>query len=285
MSEINDLIPEGGAEIALEVYKDSLQPAMQTLGKTLGATFEFISIPFMGLQYLNDKVKINLQHRLNQYKANIEKIPEEKHVEVHHELGVPIIQRLSYTTNDDIAQLFITLLTNASNIDMLSLAHPTFISIIDRMSPDEARILMYIQQEFLRKGDTYIPYVNFRAKPLKDNKSSEKKDSDFDFDEDFSYIELRRWQTIIPQNVHLDFPDKIHLYFANLMSCGVLKDGEDLSLTEKMDSYKQIESIYNLEAIQKEYVPEKYSEVYADYSFFHVTELGQDFINACVNEN
>lgn len=233
MSEINDLIPEGGAEIALEVYKDSLQPAMQTLGKTLGATFEFISIPFMGLQYLNDKVKINLQHRLNQYKANIEKIPEEKHVEVHPELGVPIIQRLSYTTNDDIAQLFITLLTNASNIDMLSLAHPTFISIIDRMSPDEARILMYIQQEFLRKGNTYIPYVNFRAKPLKDNKSSEKKDSDFDFDEDFSYIELRRWQTIIPQNVHLDFPDKIHLYFANLMSCGggkmekIVIDGEN----------------------------------------------------------
>lgn len=285
MSDISGFIQEGGAEIALEVYKDSLQPAMQTLGKSLGATFEFISIPLMGLQYINDKVKINLQHRLNQYKANIEKIPVDKHAEVHPELGVPIIQRLSYTTNDDIAQLFITLLTNASNLDMLSLAHPTFISIIDRMSPDEARILMYIQHEFLQRGDTCIPYVNFRAKPLKDQKSSEMKDSDFVFDEDFSYIELRRWQTIIPQNVHLDFPDKIHLYFANLMSCGVLKDGEDLTLTEKIDSYKQIESIYNIEEMQKEYVPEKYSKVYANYSFFHVTELGQDFIKACVNEN
>lgn len=285
MSDLTDLIPEEGAEIALEVYKDSLQPAMQAVGKSLGATFEFISIPFMGLQYINDKVKINLQHRLNEYKVNLEKIPVDKQVEVHPELGVPIIQRLSYTTNDEIAQLFITLLTNASNLDMLSLAHPTFISIIDRLSPDEARILMYIQHEFLQNGDTYIPYVNFRAKPLKEKKSSEKKDSDFDFDADFSFIELRRWQTIIPQNVHLDFPDKIHLYFANLMSCGVLKDGEDLSLTEKMDSYKQIESIYKIDEFQKTYIPEKYSKVYADHSFFQVTELGQDFIKACVNEN
>lgn len=265
---------------------DLLHPSMHVIGKSLGAVVEFAMTPFTGLQYLNDKTKLNLQHRLQQYAHCLEQIPEEKRCEVRPELGVPILQRLSYTTNDEIADMFITLLTNASNIDTCGSAHPTYISIIECLSPDEARMLLYIQQRYLSRGSSIIPYVSFRAQPIRNTEDNQKNKNLFDDSlmDIFTYIELQNWLTMIPQDVELTMIELVNLYWANLIRCGIIIDVNGAQINDEERAYRDIEEYYHLEQYQKEDVPLKYAKVYSVCSHFRVTELGEHFIKMCVRK-
>ena len=100
---------------------------------------------------------MNFTKRLNEYGEKLEQIPEDKQCEVHPQIGTPIVEKLSYTTNEEIADLFTTLLANASNIDMVNTAHPSFVNMIERMSSDEARLLKYL------KGKDDIQYCSFKG--------------------------------------------------------------------------------------------------------------------------
>ncbi|MBK9334818.1 MAG: DUF4393 domain-containing protein [Ignavibacteria bacterium] len=90
----------------------------------------------------------------------MEEIPNERINQVPPQLGLPIIERLTYISDEELSDLFINLLSTASDTDTFSLSHPSFVQLIDRLSIDEARILNYL------KGMEYIPYINFQLKKL-----------------------------------------------------------------------------------------------------------------------
>lgn len=265
---------------ALDVYKDIAQPSARIIGQSLGTTLEFLFTPFTWLQLVNEKTKANIQHRLCQYAERLEQIPEDKRCEVHPELGVPIMQRLSYTTNDDVAELFLELLASASNLDKVGLAHPSFISIIDRLSPDEARILVYLKN----CKDNRIPYLHIKAR-REDKPLSEVN---FDFDKldfsniDMSFVTIVKWVTVVPLKVSLDFKDNIHLYWANLISCGLIKDEYGFSINHADEQYAEIEESVKLDGIKQMYASNEYNQVEAERSYFSTTGLGKQFIQACV---
>lgn len=288
MKEVPAEIKDDVKGVVHAAYNDILHPSMQLVGKSLGSTLEFFLTPFAGLQFVNDKVKANLQHRLQQYSDKLQQIPQEKQCEVHPELGVPILQRLSYTTNDDVAELFLELLASASNLDKVGLAHPSFISIIDRLSPDEARILVYLKNT----SDFRIPYVHIKAR-RKDKPFSEMnidfKNLDFknfDFGQiDTSFIDVLKWVTIVPLKVSLDFKDNIILYWANLISCGLLKDEYGFSLNHVVEQYEEIEKFIKLDEIRQMYASNEYSVVETERCFFSTTGLGKQFLQACIKDS
>ena len=129
----------------------------------------------------------------------LEEISEEKRCEVHPQIGTPIVEKLTYTTNDEIADLFTTLLVNASNIDMVNTAHPSFVNMIERLSPDEARIIKYL------KGRKDIQYCDFRAKAKEGN----------------GFTTMGEHLTLVPFEVKLDFPQNVNAYLSNLVSMGI----------------------------------------------------------------
>lgn len=285
MGELIDALAGDAKGLVVTGYQDILQPSMQEVGKALATTMQFVCTPFTALQFVNDVLKVNLRHKLQKYEEKLQHIPAEQRVVVHPELGVPIIQRLSYTTNEEIADMFISLLTSASSSETLSNAHPSFISIIDRLSPDEARILLYIQQRYISVGKQYIPYLKFRATPLslkKEAKEGSFEDLDNQLAELLTFVELRNWLTIIPTEVALDFPDKMHIYWANLISCGIIMDMVDMKVEKNEEEYQAIEEFHDLRSLQSQHVPEKHAKVYSSPSIFQITELGRDFIKACV---
>lgn len=284
MSMPKEIIEESKG-VALALYQDLLQPSMKVVGKALETTLQFLLTPFVGVQFLNEVVKKNMQYRLQQYDKQLQQIPKENICDVHPELGVPILQRLSYTTNDDIADMFISLLTTASNIETLAFAHPTFISIIDRLSPDEARMLLYIHQTYIKNNKTQIPYITIRARMKEVKPVIKDINNPFEFDgldDLLTYDEIKKWQTTIQCNVSLNFPDKIHIYWNNLISCGIIIDEPMKSLPEEIEEYNKIEALCDIQAIQKQRETSKYNEVFTEKWLFSITELGQDFINACL---
>lgn len=241
------------------VYKDTLRPSVQVIGKSLKAVFEFVSIPFMALQLQNDKVKLNLEKRLDEYAQKLHTIPEDKRCEVHPQIGLPIIEKLTYTTSDEIADLFTNLLASASSRDTVNTAHPAFISMIERMSSDEARILVYLKD----KED--IPYCDINAYPNQDR----------------GYITLSEHVTMIDEDVTLSYPQNIDAYLANFISLGILLDMRGVFRIDKTQ-YDRIRKKCQVEAMTKSYVPEYFKSIVVQESYYQVTSFGKLFIQACI---
>ena len=241
------------------VYKDLIRPSVQVIGKSLKAVLEFVSTPFMALQLQNDKNKLNLKKRLDEYAQKLDSIPEDKRCEVHPQIGLPIIEKLTYTTCDEIADLFTSLLASASSIDTANTAHPAFISMIERMSPDEARILEYLKD----KEDIQYCDINVYS-----NQNS-------------GYDTLFEHVTMIEEDVALIYPENTNAYLANLVSLGILRDKKDTFRMDKTQ-YNRIKGKYQVEELTASLVPESFKSIKVEESYYQVTPFGRLFIQACI---
>lgn len=257
-NSVLDLV-KGTPNILGQIYTDLAQPSVKAVGQALGTVFEFSTSFLLPVKLLNEKFKLNFKKRITEYEKKLEEVPEGKRCEVHPQIGTPIIEKLSYTTNDDIADLFTTLLANASNTDMVNTAHPSFVTMIERLSPDEARIIKYL------KGKEDIEYCDFRGKI---------KNSD-------GFHTLIEHATLITQDVNLAFPQNINAYLANFVSLGILFDMDG---TYKIDQsiYNKIKEFYRFEDLKKRFVPSIFKEIDTNKSYYQITDFGKLFIKACI---
>ena len=242
-----------------QVYGDLAQPSVKAVGNALGTVFEFSTSFLLPVKLLNEKFKLNFTKRINEYKEKLEQIPEEKQCEVHPQIGTPIIEKLSYTTNEEIADLFTTLLVNASNIDMVNTAHPSFVNMIERMSPDEARLLKYL------KGKDEIQYCDFNGNVLKGE----------------GYHTIADHITLLDSEVELQYSNNLNAYLANFISLGILID---MSGVYKIDKtiYNKIREKYGLKQKESVLVPNIFKSITVKESYYKITDFGKLFIKACI---
>lgn len=247
------------------IYQDVAQPSVKAIGDVLGTVLEFSFSILLPLKLRNEIVKLNFTKRLNEYKDKLEAIPEEKRCEVHPQIGTPIIEKLSYTTSDEIADLFTTLLADASNADLSYIVHPAFITMIERMSPDEAKIIKYIDN----KDD--ILFCRFNGIVQKQDTNKE------------GFITLENCVTLLPYKIQFIHPQNLEVYLSNLVTLGIL--------SEKDGIYKDDENTYNV-IVQKseydklvtKYVPNEFQKIKIEKGLYMVTEFGRLFINACLGK-
>lgn len=257
-NEIVDLV-KATPNILGQVYGDLAQPSVKAVGNALGTVFEFSTSFLLPVKLLNEKFKLNFTKRLNEYKEKLEQIPEEKQCEVHPQIGTPIIEKLSYTTNDEIADMFTTLLANASNVDMVNTAHPSFVNMIERMSPDEARLLSYL------KGKEDIQYCVFNGNTSNGN----------------GFVTLLDHVTMLDEEATFSFPQNINAYLANFVSLGIIID---MNGQFRMDKtiYNKIREKYDLKQLEAQLVPNSFQSISVEESYYLITDFGKLFIKACI---
>lgn len=256
--DIKDIV-SSSPKVLESLYGDLAQPGVKAIGQALGTALEFCTSLLLPIKLLNEKFKLNFAKRLNEYKTKLEAIPEDKRCEVHPQIGLPIIEKLTYTTCDEIADLFTSLLASASSIDTANTAHPAFISMIERMSPDEARILEYL------KDEEDIQYCDINAY-IKDGSG---------------FVCLYEHVTVLDLDVPLNYPQNTNAYLANFVSLGILRDKKGVFRTDKTQ-YNRISEKYKVEELTKEYVPTKFNSIDVDESYYQVTPFGRLFIQACI---
>lgn len=249
---------KAGANVLGQFYQDLAQPSVKALGQALATVFELCPNSLLSLKLWTEKRKLNFAKRLNEYKDKLEQIPEEKRCEVDTQIGTPIVEKLTYTTNDEIADLFTTLLANASNIDTVNCAHPAFIDIISRISPDEAAIIKYFSKK------SFLCYCNI-------NLHSKTK----------GYNTLHSHVTILTNQVQLLYPQNERAYLFNLISLGIVSDE---SPTYKIDQteYDEIKRIYNVQKLEADLVPTHFKRIESEHSYYEITPFGKLFIAACI---
>lgn len=261
-NEIIGLVKET-PQILTTIYGDLAQPSVRKVGAALETVFEFSTSLLLPLKLLNEKFKLNFEKRLNDYKKKLEQIPDDKVCEVNPQIGTPIIEKLSYTTNDEIADLFTSLLAKASSSETVNLAHPSFVQLIERLSVDEARLIKHLS------GQDFIPFVSFDAY-VKDGSG---------------FNTILKNGTLLQWDVELIFPQNIKTYLDNLTSMGILDSSHGNYKTDE-SYYKPLLEKYQFEEVSKKYQDtDHYSKVEYSKSYYQITDFGKYFIKACNNLN
>jgi hypothetical protein len=130
-----------GEGLLKAIYDDLASPGVRQVGRALEAVFQTGNIVLLPLRMLNETVAQFERRSFNEIAARFKDIPEEDLVEVRPEIGNPVIDRLSITSDPDLRKLFIELLASAANRKAVDSAHPSFVKIIESLSPDEAKML------------------------------------------------------------------------------------------------------------------------------------------------
>lgn len=240
--------------LATEVYNDSLKPGMTQIGKALGSIIEFGRIALLPIEFVNDRVKLIRAQNYSRLQQKLETIREENIIEIHPEIAVPVLQKLEYTENKELSELFLNLLSTASNIETAHLAHPSFVNVISNLSPDEAKLLEYIS------NNGSLCFASIR--------SSNK---------DGSYSDYMLGTTILEFEEIIQFKQNSKIYISNLIGLGIIKEfalPNSNPQTPKLHSFlaEEMENVSKLDKVKSQFF---------NGGCYNLTEFGKLFMSCC----
>lgn len=124
-----------------QIYKDLARPGVSQVGKALGTVLGLGNTILIPLRLLNEYSRKFEEKNFEEIADRFSKIPEEEIVEISPEIGVPILDALSHTEDSRLREMFIELLGKAATQSKVDQAHPSFVSVIEALTPDEALLL------------------------------------------------------------------------------------------------------------------------------------------------
>ncbi|MEP0985564.1 DUF4393 domain-containing protein [Ekhidna sp.] len=287
-----------------EVYKDLLQPGMRKIGSSLETVFELSNSILLPIKLLNERSRMIFDRNMKRYAEKLDNIPDDKLSQVPPYVGLPILDKLTYLSDETLAEIFINLLSKASTNETLNLVHPSYISTLNDLSKDEATILFeFNNQEDIPFIDIYLnKTVHSKKKPPNfDKKGPKSRDElkesiDYTF-QDKQIVDIRAaWNlTGIEHFINLDFPENIDIYINNLDRQNIIEfersnyNLNQITIYEALEGehYKKIIDGYREDAISLE------SENDDGFTAFKLnvkrgriqfTDYGRGFMNACLKE-
>ena len=165
---ILDAVKELGVkEILPEIYKDLLQPAVKESGENLLTVAKSVSIAFSplkgaiwGFEKIQDWILVKLTEKLS--KTNPDNIQSPR----MNVAGQILITLPFFKDEPDLREMFVNLLAAAMDKDIANTAHPSYVTIIQQLTPDEAKILKWITENRMQ-GDIAFEVTDSEGHPLK----------------------------------------------------------------------------------------------------------------------
>lgn len=187
------------ADLLKEIYGDVAKPGVVQVGIALATVIGLLNTCLSPIKFLNEKTELNRQNNLKLLAKRFSEIPPENIIEAPPEIAVPIAEKLGYVSNEELRNLYIELLAKASTKDLNSKAHPSFVNIINNLSPDEAKLI-----EYLNKNQR-LPIVDITVS-----------------DSQYMKYYIEQLVCLTPE-LTLDFPQNLKAYFSNLEASGLIQ--------------------------------------------------------------
>jgi hypothetical protein len=246
--------------LLVEVYGDLARPGVRQVGKALETVIGLGNTVLWPVAWANERSRMALERNLEKYRRALESVPEEKIVAVAPEIGVPVAEKLEYVREERLADLYVNLLASASNVDRISFAHPSFVNIINNLSPDEALLLEFF------KNETDLPFVQPKA-------IIQGTDSFSNFGGVIVQAETVG---------SLAFPQNVSAYLENLAGLGLVRVRDDIWL-EDSTVYNQLEALNRpgIAAVLATVHQLKDRDLQFGKGIVQRTSFCKNFINAC----
>ena len=242
------------------IYQDAIQPAAKEVGKTLQIVVQTVNAaltPIEGLIWGVDKIRDFVRERIS---TKLENVPPNEIQQPKPHIAVPAIDALRYTgSEEDLSELYANLLATSMDRATAYRAHPGFVDMIKNMCPDEARIMRFL--------------VTSRYYPLVNIKSVSNQDSSFRI--------THRHLSLIGIDATCEHVPLAPNYIDNLERLGLVQV-ETMVQMHNEAAYKRIEEQPQIKLIIDDLKKTEGRTVVVDKFRLAVTDLGQQFIRACV---
>ena len=245
-----------------EIYIDALKPGVSQVGKALETVLGLGNTILLPLYLLNERARLIVKKNLETYRETLKDFPEAEIVAVSPEVGVPIVEKLSYVSDDELSNLYITLLSKASTAPTAGLAHPSFVHIINSLCPDEAVLLKVI------RARRVLPFVTTTLK---------KPDRTFHVVKDIC--------TEVEDEIQFTFVDNFEAYLSNLTGHGIITIRRDVHVGDRA-VYEKLEGSLRQQAEEREWYKTRPKDWTLDFlkGKIEITPFGHLFLEACLKK-
>ena len=223
---IKNAFPEAASAVLKEIYADLAKPSVVALGTALGTVFETSSTFVLPLKLWQARRRAIFESNMKKLELELAKAAEEGKTiaPCPPEIGCTVVEQLGYVSDPELSELFVRLLRRSCVKEESQLAHPRFVSIVNSLSPDEARLLKATSQEDF-----------FRCLSVR----WEKTEGDEGGTATISYYITDQCLTGIERVVDILYPDNIYKYLLSLQSLGLLVIQEDAHIDEYMTPHSE----------------------------------------------
>lgn len=251
---------------ATEIYRDSAQPSVRVLGKTLAQATSLFATPVGRVAEIFEK-------NIHRYLDKLERLTEDQITSPDTRILVPILEKMRYTDDDLVADYYAQILATASTKDSAKSVSIAFIEILNRLSADEIRLLEYIlspANRLLLINNERACYTVGLAGSLPVINVHIKRKSG-------GYIVAIKNLSYVLNQVDLDNPSNFNLYIDNMIALGLMIKPFGTSTNDK-NVYKYIKEI-RADEIEK-IEPTLDSEHHIDFAEarIEVTDLGRQLV-------
>lgn len=256
------------------IYKDLASPGVVQVGLALSRTVQFVALPTLLIDWANRRASIALETNLEKYRARLANNTSEDIAELPPEIGVEILQKLSYVTDADISDYYLNLLEKASLKRSAHLGHPRFVSMIASLSPDEARLLRWFHR--LR----CVPWIRTK---LTDEESFRRNNNNTGIPLGFWSSEYTFGMDL--KHTELQFPENLNKYIENILSLGIIEAEENEALIET-ELFRDMfaENLKEIRLVNKSYTDKgnvNQGVLKAVAGSFWLTKIGEMFLDVC----
>lgn len=251
---------------AVPVYEDVVQPAAKEIGtalQTVAKTVHILLAPVSGLVWGYDQIKEFVSTRVAE---KLSDIPEDRLRTPEPNIAGPALESLRYTGHqDDLRELYASLLATAMDADTMGQAHPAFVEIIRQLSPDEAKMIRS------------LAYSGARALIDVRNQSNTPPAG--------GHWALKHF-SLVPYDADCVNPEYGSSYLVNLQRLGLVELRENYRLIPKdeIDEYETLRNHEIIKELTEEITKEPGHSVDIWDGAIHLTPLGRQFCHACIYE-
>ncbi|MDF1741191.1 MAG: DUF4393 domain-containing protein [Verrucomicrobiales bacterium] len=247
-------------EVQKKLYDDLLKGTLQNTGRALETVSEFAFTPLFLLRLANQASRKKFERAMLRLESEFSEHADTERVLPPIEIAEPILEEIVRVEDNQISDMFVKLLANASLNSSKGKVHRAFIATLKEMVPDEARILEHI------KENRFVPVIQFMLD---------------------KYIPLSDRHCGLESKLNLAVPESIALYMENLVRLGVIErfDGLIYSGSDKM--YSELIASYSHDGIAHAYKfdtlePFKERErAFWTRGHYKLTPYGKSFRAAC----
>lgn len=242
-----ETLTEEGKAVAVEVYKDGGKPTVKAIGEALGSVARLLVAP---VRLLADTGNLAIEKLQAKIAVKLSDVPADRLLSPPATIAGPaMLQAVLLGEGDDVEELrelFANLLATSMDRNTTARVHPSFVSILSQLTPDEAWLLKSIDRP---------DYAAFEVFEYLDG--TEKR-------------HLGTW-SLLGRDLGID-EARLQQYVSNLDRIGILRI-DDGSPTNGVE-YKAVEKL-----VDDTFGPRN---TMCHGGRILVTPLGQQFLDVCV---
>lgn len=238
------IVTESVGKVANDVYADIAKPAAQQVGTALETLFKVGLSPIAMLDWGFEQSKEWLKDKIT---ARLAQIPKDCRTTPPNNVSVPVITNIAMSSDaPELRELYAELLLKAMDTRTSDMVHPSYVSLIAQLSPEEALIFVSFHKQKVSDlfGDEFCNtlYTN--------SPSIEKQFEEY------------------CQSLGFDNAKRSQVWLDNLQRLGLLE----------IEKYSDVKYMHDLDA-------EGPRVNTTEYRNLHITEFGRVFLDACAPEN